>query len=249
MMIRLNKYLAGCGMGSRRECDRLIESGAISVNGQKLTQLGVKIDPASDSVSVRGQIVEKVLPLQYIAFNKPRGIMVTASDPEGRQTVYDVLEKAGLSARHLKYVGRLDYDSEGLLLMTNDGALVYALTHPKFGIKKTYRVLLNKPLEQGQLSRFVKEGVESEGVVLKAGRIVPVADECRAPHRWYEIDLFEGKNRQIRRMMEAVGCETLQLRRIQFGVVKMGDLKSGAYRELIPLEVMGLSRLGHSVSK
>jgi 23S rRNA pseudouridine2605 synthase len=246
-MIRLNRYMASCGLGSRRECDKLIAEGAVTVNGEKVTVLGVKVNPASDKIFFKGTEVASALPLEYIAYNKPRAVMVTASDPEGRDTVYDSLKRSGIEAGHLKYVGRLDYDSEGLLLMTNDGALIHALTHPKFGVKKTYMVLVDRLITQAVLDQFVTEGIESEGQILRAARIMAREDECREPHKWYEMDLFEGKNRQIRRMIEAAGYQVLLLKRVQFGVVKLRELETGAWRKLEEREVKGLYNIGYPI--
>jgi 23S rRNA pseudouridine2605 synthase len=246
--VRLNRYLAGCGLGSRRECDRLIISGAVSVNGEKVKKLGVKIDPVRDAVTVRGKNIGRVLPLEYIAFHKPRSIMVTAKDPQGRETVYDVLRIRGRDAAHLKYVGRLDYASEGLLLMTNDGDLLHALTHPRFGIKKTYRVCTDRAVDRAHIELMTGEGVRSDGQVLLAGRIVERETGGGADGQWYEIDLYEGKNRQIRRMFEAFGYRINRLIRMQFGVVTLRDLPYGHYRELSVREVSGLRALGHRVT-
>lgn len=241
--IRLNRYLAQCGLGSRRECDRLIAAGSIIVNGARVRELGVKINPARDLVSCRGKNLCRVLPLQYIAYHKPSGILVTADDPQGRVTIYDALAKQGLDCRHLKYVGRLDRNSEGLLLMTNDGELVHALTHPRFGIKKTYAVRIDRPLDEQDIVRMTIDGISSEGQTLRAGKMVRMTGAKDGGY-WYTMDLFEGKKRQIRRMMAAGGYEVLRLIRTQFGVVKLNGLPCGQYRELTPREVKGLLNLG-----
>ena len=138
--VRLNRYLAQCGLGARRKCDLLIESGHVIVNGEKVTSLGTKVRPGIDRVEYKGTALKPLNTLEYLAYNKPRGVMVTREDPEGRATIYETLARAGLDAGHLNYVGRLDFNSEGLLLLTNDGALIHALTHPRFHIKKTYQV-------------------------------------------------------------------------------------------------------------
>ncbi len=245
--IRLNRYLARCGLGSRRECDRLIASGGIEVNGERVKKLGTTVEPSHDVIRWRGKKVGRVLPLEYIAYHKSRGSLVTAKDPEGRETIYDALGRSGLEASHLKYVGRLDRNSEGLLLLTNDGALLHALTHPRFEIKKTYNVRIDKPLREEHAAQMTSEGVSSEGQLLRAGRIRRL--EGREPgQHWYEMDLYQGKNRQIRRMLEAFGYEVVRLKRTQFAVIKLGSLRRGAFRRLSEREISGLLRLGYGAS-
>ncbi|MCL2689780.1 MAG: rRNA pseudouridine synthase [Chitinispirillia bacterium] len=238
--LRINRYLAQCGLGSRRKCDELVESGHIFINGEKVTELGAKVS-INDKVEYKGKTLRPVKRLEYWAYFKPRQIMVTKDDPEGRPTIYDVLRRDGLDADLLKYVGRLDYLSEGLLLLTNDGDLIHALTHPRFRIKKVYLVRTGKPLEKQEISTLI-DGIESEGQLLRAASVnlVDVKDEqC-----WYEVTLFEGKNRQIRRMFEGIGHEVRKLRRIAFGSVKLGEMKTGEFRELTVREIGGLKNAG-----
>ena len=258
-LIRLNRYLAQCGLGARRKCDELIAAGHIFVNGEKVTGLGTKVDPEKDAIEYRGKRVKPVRKLEYLAYFKPRGVMVTRNDPEKRETVYDALRKAGIDADHLNYVGRLDYASEGLLLLTNDGDLVHALTHPRFHIKKVYRVRLGKPLRDEDRNRLI-QGVVSEGQVLHAGnvrvysqaesrdRAVRGADRETGEQYWYEVDLYEGKNRQIRRMFEELGYDIRRLRRVQFGSVKIGELNAGECRKLTEREIAGLKASGYKNS-
>jgi pseudouridine synthase len=235
--IRINKYLAQCGLGARRKCDELVETGHIIVNGQKVTELGFKVDPKADKVEYKGRQLRPIRKLEYYAYCKPREVMVTNNDPEGRLTIYEALRRDGLDADLLKYVGRLDYLSEGLLLLTNDGDLIHALTHPRFAIKKVYRVRVGRPLEPADAGKLI-DGVESEGQRLRAASVNAV--DIKDDQHWYEIALMEGKNRQIRRMLEGIGHEVRRLRRVAFGSVKLGDMKAGEYRELTPREIGGL---------
>jgi len=169
--IRLNRFLAQCGLGSRRHCDEIIASGKVTVNGVKISELGSKVDPARDRVEVGSTSMSSVRNLEYFALHKPRDCIVTRIDPEGRPTVYDMLKERGFDASHLNYVGRLDRNSEGLLLLTNDGALIHALTHPRFHIKKVYRVRIDRRLAQPDYVRMVNDGVESDGQVLRAALV------------------------------------------------------------------------------
>ncbi len=247
-LIRLNRYLAQCGLGSRRECDTLISSGKIVINGKKVIKLGTQVDPGNDQVQYKGKIVKNIRTLQYIAYNKSRGVVVTAKDPQGRETVYDAIKKTGFDAAHLNYVGRLDRNSEGLLLLTNDGDLIHALTHPRFHIKKVYRVKTNKGLSSTDCDTMVHGGVMSEGQRLCAGVIRQVSAKAGSGGFWYEIDLYEGKNRQIRRMFEGLGYEVLRLKRIQFSVIKLRNLVRGKYRLLTDREIAGLKKKGYKIN-
>ena len=244
-MIRLNKYLASCGLGSRRSCDSLIGSGRIFVNGTKVKELGTKVTMGKDRVEYLGKTFEPVKSLQYLAFHKPQGIIVTKSDPEGRETVFDALRQAGCNAEGLNCVGQLDVASEGLLLLTNDGSLIHALTHPRYQIKKVYDVQLDRKLPSGDAEAMTGPGIESEGQVLRAGAVLETG---MAGRFWYRVELYKGKKRQIRRMFEAVGCAVLRVRRIQFASIKLGDLAPGAFRELTSREVASLRAAGFPAS-
>jgi 23S rRNA pseudouridine2605 synthase len=239
--VRLNKYLAGCGLGSRRSCDSLIGAGRIYVNGAKVKELGTKVTPGLDRVEYLGKALEPVRSLKYIAFHKPQGIIVTKSDPEGKETVFDALRQAGCDAGGLNCVGQLDVASEGLLLLTNDGSLIHALTHPRYHIKKVYDVQIDRKLSPGHAEAMTGPGIESEGDVLQAGSVVETGKD--GPF-WYRVELYKGKKRQIRRMFEAAGCAVLRLRRVQFASIKIGDLAPGAHRELTVREVAALRSAG-----
>jgi len=244
--IRLNRFLAQCGLGSRRSCERLITAGRIYVNGVKADSLGTTLDPATDRVEYRGAVLKQVRELEYLAYHKPRGVVVTRTDPHETETMYDVVRReTGRDIAHLRYVGRLDRDSEGLLLLTNDGDLIHALTHPRYHVKKVYLVQTAAELAPDRLQAMVEQGVESEGVVLRAGAIrrlpLETADDRRP---WYEFELYEGKKRQIRRMVAGAGGRVTRLCRVRFSCVKLDDLPAGALRPLSSREVAGLRATG-----
>jgi len=243
-LVRLNRYCARCGLGSRRSCDTLIASGKIMVNGKKVTELGIKIDPNKDRVEYAGGAVKPVRPHVYMAYHKTRGVMVTKMDPEGRPTVYDALTRAGHNVDDLRYIGRLDFNSEGLLLLTNDGDLVHALTHPRYHIKKVYEVCIDKQLAASDARTMRDEGVESEGRLLKVGD-VSAMNLKTGDGQWYGVDLYEGKKRQIRRIFEGLGYTVVRLKRVQFASVKIGDLQPGAARVLSEREVAALMAAGY----
>jgi 23S rRNA pseudouridine2605 synthase len=238
--IRLNRFLAQCGLGARRKCDEIIKSGNVYVNGKKVTELGTKISP-DDRVEYHGKTAVPVRRLEYWAYHKPPGIMVTKQDPQGRTTVFQALQQGGFDAHHLNYVGRLDYVSEGLLLLTNDGALIHGITHPRYQIKKVYQVRINRPLAGFDEEKFLG-GIESEGQVLHAGMVKKINGP--AGGNWYEVDLYEGKNRQLRRMFEALHYQILRIRRTRFASVRLDDLALGAIRPLTPREIAGLKNAG-----
>ncbi len=246
--IRLNRYLAQCGLGSRRKCDALISAGQILVNGIKVTELGVRVDPCADTIAHNGVQIKEVRQLEYVAYHKSRGVLVTADDPQGRKTIYDELRDRGYDAAHLKYIGRLDMDSEGLLLLTNDGDMVHALTHPRFQIKKVYQVQIDRALLQADSHAMVEQGVVSEGQVLHAGAIRSIEERGLKGGYWYEIDLYEGKNRQIRRMFEALGYSVKRLKRVQFSSIKIGELIRASYRFLEEREIRSLKNRGYRVT-
>lgn len=245
--IRINRYLAQCGLGSRRACERLVTGGRVYVNGQRVTDLAFTVDPPRDSVEYKGKELRPLRRLEYIAYHKPAGPVVTRSDPQGRATIYDDISSAtGRDMGHLRYVGRLDRDSEGLLLLTNDGDLVHALTHPRFHVKKIYHVRIDRPLDPRHVRTMVEDGVVSAGDRLHAARVVPLYRTAGASERnWYEVHLFEGKNRQIRRMFEAFGYRIERLVRVRFASVKLAGLPPRAVRPLSEREVGALRNVGY----
>lgn len=223
--VRLNKYLASCGVGSRRACDELIQSGRVEVNGSPCVNMGTRIGP-EDHVRVDGK---RVTPnqLSVIAFHKPRGFVCTREDELGRETIYNLLPPTLHSLHH---VGRLDRDSEGLLILTNDGDLSQKLMHPSKSVEKEYLVTANQAFENQHLDQFL-EGIYTEGGKLKAKAI-----ERLSPRR-IKIVLDHGAKRQIRVMFEALGYQVTKLLRVRIGSLWLGDLEPGRYALLNPQEV------------
>ena len=233
---RIQKVLSDQGVCSRRAAEKLIDEGRVKVNGHPVT-LRDKMDPDFDKVSIDGKNVRVVRKRQYIylMLNKPRGYLTTASDERGRKTVMDLL--TGLD-RRVYPVGRLDKDSEGLLLLTDDGAFANLLTHPSGGVGKLYRVTVRPRATEEQVVQMASGVVLDDGVKTRPAVIHVVTDE---PGRTVmEITLHEGRNRQIRRMCEAVGLEVIRLKRTAEGPVKLGMLQPGEYRELKRSEVTAL---------
>lgn len=229
-MERLQKVLAKAGLGSRRSCEELIVEGHISVNGKIVNTLGVKIDPKVDTIRVDGTQI-KLERKVYLFLNKPRGYVTTLHDPEGRPTISSLLK----GVRERVYpVGRLDYNSEGLLFLTNDGDLANKLIHPKYKVPKTYLVKLKGKLEEEDIMRLRK------GLKLNEGKTLPakvVVEKLLPKNTILKITITEGKKRQIRRMGEIINHSVLSLKRVQFGPFKLGKLRKGEYVYLNPEEV------------
>ncbi|MCC6173670.1 MAG: rRNA pseudouridine synthase [Chloroflexi bacterium] len=233
MSERLHKYLARSGVASRRACEQLIAAGRVQVNGVVVTVLGTQIDPVRDRVEVSGHLVCAPRQSTYVMLNKPAGVVSTAHDPEGRQTVLDLVP---LPTR-LYPVGRLDYDSEGLILLTDDGALAARLTHPRHVVEKEYTVLVGGAVTDDRLRRL-RTGVDLDGKRTAPARF-DVID--RLPDgAWLRVVLREGRNRQIRRMLAGVGLAAVRLRRVRVGSVTLGELPPGRWRRLTDTEVRAL---------
>lgn len=235
-MERLQKYLAHAGIGSRRSCEELIVQGKVKVNGQVITALGTKIDPHKDVVQINGKTVQKKERKVYIVLNKPTGYVTTSKDPQGRPTVLDLIKEKDT---RIYPVGRLDFETEGLLLLTNDGELAYRLTHPKYKVKKVYHVLVKGVPEEKSLQILRK------GVLLDDGMTQPA--EVKVLKRGnntalLELTIHEGKNRQVRRMCEAIKHPVIKLKRIKVGFLTLGSLPKGKYRELSVQEIRQLKK-------
>jgi len=245
--VRLNRYLSMCGLGSRRKCDELIAAGHIFRNGERVTELGVQVIPGTDRIEYMGRILREMKAHEYFAYYKPREVMVTANDPQGRTTIYDALKKRVAEVNHLRYAGRLDYQSEGLILLTNDGELIHALTHPRFHIKKVYHVKVERLLDDNETRRLI-DGVESEEQLLRAASVkqLSLTEEHRRQY-WYEIELFEGKNRQLRRMFEGLNILVGRIRRVRFGSVQLAGLQPGEIRPLTERELGALRNTGYKI--
>jgi 23S rRNA pseudouridine2605 synthase len=233
---RLQVVLARFGIASRRGVVTLIEDGKVSVNGEVVREKGFRVDPAKDRVIVEGRALETDVPQRksYFALNKPKGVMTTMQDPHAEKAVADFFKD--VPAR-LFPVGRLDRDTTGLLLMTDDGELAFRLTHPRYGVKKLYRATV-----RGEVTEAVVKRLES-GVKLEEGMTAPcqIRVERRAADKTtLQIVLHEGKKRQIRRIFDLVGHRVLELERLAYGPVQLGDLRPGARRALTAAEVRSL---------
>jgi len=239
-MVRLNKYLASCGLGSRRKVEELIQAGKIKVNGVVVTNLATTINAESDIVSMGRNTLHPQEQKIFIMLNKPRGYITTKKDEFNRKTVYDLLPDF---AKELHPVGRLDYDSEGLLLLTNDGDITNKITHPANKMEKIYKVIIKGQLSQENLKKL-REGIELDGVKTQTARVflkasTPEKSELR-------IGIHEGKNRQVRRMLEVLGHEVTSLKRLQIGDIKLEKLPVGNWRFLTDREVLGLVKRNKS---
>ena len=236
-MMRLQKYLAQCGVSSRRAAEKLILDGQVTVNGLPVTEMGFKVDEESDEVRVSGELVRPEEERYYIAYNKPIGEVTTVSDPEGRATVMDKFRD--FPAR-LFPVGRLDYDSEGLLLLTNDGEMMNRLLHPSREISKGYLVKVSNQITEDEL-RQLRRGVMIDGRLTSPAHVRLVRQETFAAVLL--ISIHEGRNRQVRKMVSAIGHQVVHLRRVEFGPILLGDLPAGRWRSLTGEEIRRLKSL------
>ena len=232
--MRLQKYLASCGVASRRNAEKMITEGRIAVNGIIVTELGTQVNENSDIVQVDGRTVRPEAEKHYLAYNKPVGEVTTVSDPEGRSTVMDRFRDYPV---RLFPVGRLDYDSEGLLLLTNDGELMNRLLHPSFEIPKSYLTKVSNSVSENEITMLRK------GVIID-GSLTSPAEVRLVRHDTFSTDLLitihEGRNRQVRKMIAAIGHQVVRLRRVRFGPVRLGDLPPGMWRRLTEDEIAKL---------
>lgn len=237
--VRLQKYIAMCGVASRRGAEELIADGKVSVNGKKVSEQGVKVEIGADSVSVNGKQIKPIAKQYYIMLNKPVGYVSTVKDQFDRPTVIDLLGEE-VSARVFP-VGRLDYETEGLLLLTNDGDLTYTVTHPKHKVDKTYIAVIRGGISIKGLAQL-RGGVRLDDGFVTSPAEVEMLD-ASAGYTTVKITIHEGKNRQVRRMFEAVGSKVTELRRISVGKVELGNLPLGRWRYLTSHEVSYLKNL------
>jgi pseudouridine synthase len=235
--IRLQKYLASAGVASRRAAEGLITAGRVAVNGNTVTVLGVKVDPRRDKVTVDGKPIADRQAMLYFALNKPRGYVSTASDPEGRPTVLDLVP----TQARLYPVGRLDADSEGLILLSNDGDLAYRITHPSHQIDKEYNVVVEGRPSEAQLQQL-RDGIEIEEDGSRTAPAQIMIIKWMRDAMWLRVVIREGRKRQIRRMFDAIGYPVLHLQRIRIGSLRLGTLPLGEYRSLTKQEVAELRR-------
>jgi len=235
-MIRLQKYLAECGVASRRASEKLIEAGRVTVDGNVVTELGTKVEPGTSRVTFDGKPVvldEKA----WIMLNKPTGVICTSDDPQGRETVLELLPKF---KSRLYTVGRLDVMSEGLLLITNDGDLAHRLMHPRHHIEKKYQVWIDRELTKDEMERMLK-GLNSRGEMLKVLQAEPLRRVLEGRFG-YTLTLGEGRNRHIRRMMEVLDCKIFRLLRVSVGTLRLEKLRTGEHRNLDPWEIEKLRK-------
>lgn len=235
--LRLNKLIADSGLASRRHADRMIEEGQVTVNGKRVYELGIKVDPAQDRILVNGKPLKKPLQNIYVLLNKPRGVLTTMEDPLGRPTIAEYLE--GVPGRVFP-VGRLDWDSEGLLLLTNDGDFANRVTHPKEEVTKTYMVKVDGQPSKEDLQKLLR-GVTIIGGKVAAKHIEKVKrQEGSDKYDWYKMVITEGKNRQIRQMFEKIGFDVMKLQRVAIGRLRIGNVERG---ELVFLNEAAIERV------
>lgn len=237
MTERLQKVMAEFGVASRRKCEEMIAAGKVKVNGGIITELGTKVDKLKDAIEVDGKIIMCSESRVYILLNKPVGYITSAKDQFGRPTVLDLLK--GVSVRVFP-IGRLDYDTEGLILLTNDGEITYRITHPKHNIDKTYRALINGEADIKDIESF-KNGIAIEDYTTAPAKL-EIIRHIKG-NSIVDITIHEGKNRQVRKMCAAIGHEVIWLKRIRIGKIELGELKIGEWRYLSDAEVEYLKAL------
>ncbi|WP_094602816.1 Ribosomal large subunit pseudouridine synthase B [Sporomusa silvacetica DSM 10669] len=243
MLERLQKVIAQAGIASRRDAEELIKAGRVTVNNKVVTELGTKVEPKRDRIAVDNKLIkaEKYL---YILLNKPKGVITALEDPQGRKTVTDLV--ANIPER-IYPVGRLDYNTEGLLIMTNDGDLTNTLTHPSHEIAKTYLAKVQGYPPEEKLDKL-RVGIKLEDGVTAPAKINIIAIDQEKELTTLEIVIYEGKNREIRRMCEAIGYPVKNLKRIQIAFLTLEGLRRGQYRQLLAGEVEELKKLGKKQS-
>ncbi len=229
--MRLQKFIAECGIASRRSAEKIIESGRVSVNGEIVDYMGCVINPDTDIVEIDGRRIEAEAQKYYIMLNKPKNYVTTVSDDLGRPTVMQLV--TDINAR-IYPVGRLDFDTTGLLIMTNDGEFANILAHPSHVVNKVYIARIDKPLSEEQLKKL-SGGVELDGVMTAPAK----AENIKRPQKGFEvkITIHEGRNRQVRRMLESVGANVMSLKRISVGSLTLGNLPEGKWRRLSDAEI------------
>ena len=230
--VRINRYLAQCGVASRRHAEDLIRQGRVRINGQVVAGLGARVRPGVDVVEVDGRVVVPEDERVVVLLNKPRGVVTTAQDDRGRPTVVELVDLP----QRLFPVGRLDIDTEGALLLTNDGDLAFRLTHPRFGVEKVYHAVLDQPISAEDLEHLQR------GVMIDSGMTSPCRARTLGDPRRVEVVLHEGKKRQVRKMFRALGYQVVELRRVAIGPIELGSLPPGKWRLLSAEEIRALRR-------
>jgi 23S rRNA pseudouridine2605 synthase len=243
-MERLQKVLAEAGVASRRKCEELITAGRVQVNDEVVTVLGVKVNPASDSIKVDGKPIRQQKKV-YVLFNKPKGVITSASDPEGRKTVTEFFKDI---KERIYPIGRLDYDTEGLLLLTNDGDFAHLLTHPKHHVPRTYLATV-KGTPHGTLLDKLRSGIKLDDGMTAPAEVEYHDIDPDKKETVVRITIYEGRNRQVRRMFEAIGFPVIKLRRIQFGPIALTGVPRGKYRHLAADEIKDLRNSAEEAGK
>ena len=233
--IRLQKYLATCGIASRRKCEEYILQGKVKVNGKTITELGTKINPEKDKIEFENKLIKENLKHVYILLNKPIGYVTTAEDQFGRDTVMDLVK----IRERIVPVGRLDMYTSGALILTNDGDFVYKVTHPKHEIEKTYTVTVKGIVQEAEVE-MLRNGVQIEDYTTKPAKVKILKTDTEKDFSRLEITIHEGKNRQVRRMCEAVGRKVLALHRSKIGDIGVKDIELGKWRYLNAKEIAQL---------
>ena len=233
--MRLQKYLALCGVASRRTAEKMIADGLVSVNGSVITEMGVQVDENADEIRVSGKQVMPEAEKHYLVYNKPIGEVTTVHDPEGRPTVMDRFRDYPV---RLFPVGRLDYDSEGLLLLTNDGDMMNRMLHPSNEVRKGYLIRVSNEVSDEEIQRL-KRGVVIDGRITSPAEVRLIRRENL--YTDLLVTIHEGRNRQVRKMIDAVGHQVVRLKRVRFGPVLLGDLPSGMWRKLTEDEIRKLN--------
>ena len=236
MAERLHVVLARAGVASRRQAEKWIREGRVTVNGEVVLTPGTQVVWGQDAIRVNRRLIHRLAPQVTIVLNKPKQVLTTSHDPRGRPTTAELVRNI---KRRLFPVGRLDYHTEGLLILTNDGDLAHRLQHPRYGIPKTYQTKV-KGLPGEQILRRLRSGVVLDGRPTAPARVRKIGATGR--NSWLEITIKEGRNRQIRRMCKAVGHPVMKLKRIRYGPIRLGDLKPGTYRQLTLREVEKLRK-------
>lgn len=233
--MRINKFLAQCGVASRRKCDDIISSGEISVNGKSVKELGMEINPKKDIIEYNGKQLKLADSFSYFKLHKPKGYICSAKDEKGRKTVFDLIHEEGL---RLFSVGRLDYNTEGLLIITNDGDFSNKVMHPSNEIDKEYVVRIEGQIKESELA-VMRAGVVVEGERLPPAKITFLGYDGNDAR--LSVVINEGINRQVRKMFEAIGKNIILLKRVRISNVKLGGLKRGEYKALSQAEILSLS--------
>jgi 23S rRNA pseudouridine2605 synthase len=244
---RLQKVLAEAGIASRRKCEEIITAGRVHVNGEIVTTLGVKVDKELDEIQVDGRYINKQKKI-YLLLNKPKGVITSSADPEGRKVVTDFLH--GIKER-VYPVGRLDYDTEGLLLLTNDGEFAHILTHPRHHVPKTYKATV-KGVPHGAILEKLRNGIQLEDGMTSPADVEYADVNPEKNETVVQITIYEGRNRQVRRMFEAVSFPVVRLTRIKFGPIFLFGVPRGKFRHLTPSEVEELKEAAvqtHNIQK